>query len=55
MKASELDGGRVITRARIVPVFMGDGWTPAGLPLQKNAEAMFGATLATPYVLAGLG
>jgi hypothetical protein len=50
MKASKLDGGRVIMRARIVLVFMGDGWTPTGLPLQKDAEAMFRAVLATPYM-----
>jgi hypothetical protein len=50
MKASKQDGGRVIGRARIVLVFMGNGWTPAGLPLQGDAEAMFRATLATPYM-----
>ncbi len=29
---------------------MGDGWTDAGLPSRSDAEAMFRATLATPYM-----
>ncbi len=50
MKAVKPAGGRIIRRARIVLVFMGDGWTPAGLPSRADAEAAFRAVLATPYM-----
>jgi hypothetical protein len=49
MKATKKDGGRVLERARITLVFLGDGWT-AGLPSQADAEACFRSLLATPYM-----
>ena len=49
MKAVKKVDGRVLQRAKVVLVFMGDGWR-SGLPSRADAEAMFRAALASPYM-----
>jgi hypothetical protein len=51
MRANKQDGARVLEKAKIVLVFMGDGWnSPNGLPSQTDADGAFRAIFAGPYM-----
>lgn len=52
MKAVKNDGGLTLKRPKVVLVFLGGGWTAAGLPSTADAEAAFRAALASPYMSA---